>query len=90
MFFGGDASNGLADIERRRQTDSFFGLHLPALLEPNQDLAHNIKEIHETIGVFGYCLIGLHAAAAIFHHHFMRDDTLMRMLPVVCRNRLQR
>ena len=55
----------------------FFGLYLPALLEPNQDLAHNIKEIHQTLGVLGYYLIGLHAAAAILHHHFMRDDTLM-------------
>lgn len=67
----------------------FFGFHLPALLAPNKDLAHTLKEIHETIGVLGYYLIGLHAAAAIFHHLFMRDDTLLRMLPERCRNRLQ-
>ena len=60
----------------------FFGLILPAILEPNPELARNIKEIHETIGRLGYFLIGLHAAAAIYHHHFMRDNTLLRMLPL--------
>ncbi len=29
----------------------------------------------------GYFLIGLHAAAALFHHYVMRDNTLARMLP---------
>lgn len=67
----------------------FFGLHLFALIEPNKDLAHTLKEIHEIIGVLGYYLIGLHALAAIFHHHFMRDDTLLRMLPACCRKPLQ-
>jgi len=26
-------------------------------------------------------LAGLHAAAAILHHHLLKDDTLRRMLP---------
>jgi len=30
----------------------------------------------------GYWLIGLHAAAALFHHYVVRDDTLRRMLPL--------
>ncbi|HEX5959898.1 MAG TPA: cytochrome b [Rhodanobacteraceae bacterium] len=59
----------------------FFGLHLPALVGPDQALAHDFEEIHETIGTLGYYLVGLHAAAALFHHYFMRDDTLLRMLP---------
>ncbi len=37
--------------------------------------------LHEAIGEFGYYLIGLHAAAALYHHHFMKDNTLLRMLP---------
>jgi cytochrome b561 len=41
----------------------------------------NLEEIHETIGTIGYYLVGLHAAAALFHHYFMRDDTLRRILP---------
>lgn len=59
----------------------FFGLQLPALIAPNEAWAENLEEIHETVGVVGYYLVGLHAAAALFHHYFMRDDTLLRMLP---------
>ena len=59
----------------------FFGLHLPALIAPNEGLAGNFEEIHETIGTIGYYLVGLHTAAALFHHYFVRDDTLLRMLP---------
>jgi cytochrome b561 len=59
----------------------FFGLDLPALTGPDKDFAHSVEEIHETIGTIGYYLIGLHAAAALFHHYFLRDDTMLRMLP---------
>lgn len=59
----------------------FFGLELPALIGKNPDLAGNLKEWHELGGVIGYWLIGLHAVAAVVHHHILRDDTLTRMLP---------
>ena len=59
----------------------FFGLELPALLSPDKNLAGDIKEIHETVAELGYWLIGLHAAAALFHHYVRRDDVLRRMLP---------
>jgi len=59
----------------------FFGLELPALIAPDEALAKNLEEIHETIGTIGYFIIGLHAVAALYHHYFMRDDTLRRMLP---------
>ncbi len=59
----------------------FFGLELPALITPDKAFASSVKEIHETIGTIGYYLIGLHAAAALYHHYFVRDDTLLRMLP---------
>lgn len=58
-----------------------FGLYLPALIAPDKALAKNFEELHEVIGTLGYYLIGLHALAALFHHYFMRDDTLRRMLP---------
>jgi superoxide oxidase len=57
----------------------FFGLELPALVAPDKALAEQIKEIHETGGVVGYWLIGLHAAASLFHHYIKRDNTLLRM-----------
>jgi cytochrome b561 len=59
----------------------FFGLDLPALTGENKQLAETVQEIHETVGEVGYWLIGLHAAAALFHHYFLRDNTLRRMLP---------
>lgn len=59
----------------------FFGLQLPALISENKDLAKLIKDIHETVGTAGYYLIGLHAAAALYHHFIKRDNTLIRMLP---------
>jgi cytochrome b561 len=57
----------------------FFGLELPALIGPNKELASQIKEVHETVASLGYFLIGAHAAAALYHHYFMRDNTLLRM-----------
>lgn len=59
----------------------FFGLHLPALISENKPLAKSIAELHKTAGTVGYFLIGLHAAAALFHHYIVRDNTLRKMLP---------
>lgn len=59
----------------------FFGLQLPALVAEDKNLAGLFKEIHELGGTAGYFLIGLHALAALFHHYFLRDNTLLRMLP---------
>ncbi|HEX7952210.1 MAG TPA: cytochrome b/b6 domain-containing protein, partial [Burkholderiales bacterium] len=59
----------------------FFGLQLPALVGESKDLAELFKEVHETGATAGYFLIGLHAAAALYHHYIVRDDTLRRMLP---------
>ncbi|MEO8125094.1 MAG: cytochrome b [Burkholderiales bacterium] len=60
---------------------TFYGLQLPLLIGQDKDLYKSLKDIHETIGTVGYYLIGLHAAAALFHHYVMRDTTLLRMLP---------
>ncbi len=57
----------------------FFGLTLPPLVAPDQALAERFQDLHALIGTIGYWLIGLHAAAALFHHYVSRDDTLRRM-----------
>lgn len=59
----------------------FWGLELPALVGPDQTLADSLEELHESVGEIGYYLIGLHSAAALFHHYFVKDNTLVRMLP---------
>ena len=57
----------------------FFGAELPALLVKDEGLAKQLKEVHETSATVGYFLIGLHAAAALFHHYVRRDNTLRLM-----------
>lgn len=57
----------------------FFGVQLPALVGESKQLAERTEELHETLATIGYLLIGLHAAAALFHHYVQRDNTLMRM-----------
>lgn len=59
----------------------FFGLELPPLIAPDKELAKQIEEMHTTFGTVGYFLIGLHALAGIYHHYFVKDNTLKRMMP---------
>ena len=59
----------------------FWGLNLPPLTSPDKVLADQVKELKEMSGTIGYFLLGLHAAAALFQHYFMKDDTLRRMQP---------
>ncbi|MDA3808156.1 MAG: cytochrome b [Thiomicrorhabdus sp.] len=59
----------------------FYAWTLPALISENKELADFLKEVHETGGLIGYWLIGLHALAALFHHYVLKDNTLLRMLP---------
>lgn len=61
------------------ETIPFFGLELPALTAPDEVLAGQVEEIHELGGTIGYWLIGLHAAAALFHHYIIKDKLLRRM-----------
>ncbi|MEO8803980.1 MAG: cytochrome b [Rudaea sp.] len=72
---------GWLTLSAKGRVIPFFGLNLPALMGPDKAWAHWLEDLHETIGTIGYYLIGLHAAAALYHHYFMRDNTLRRMLP---------
>lgn len=65
----------------------FFGLELPALMAPDKSLARRLDNIHEVVGRAGYFLISLHAAAALWHHSVMRDNALLRMLPLLQRSK---
>lgn len=72
---------GWALLDLEGKTVVWFGLSLPDLLATGRGLAESLEDAHETLGKIGYGLIGLHAAAALFHHFIQRDDTLKRMLP---------
>ena len=56
---------------------SWFGFRIPLL----PDFGINWHFIHNWGGKLALALIGLHAAAALKHHFYDRDDTLQRMLP---------
>ncbi|VVQ16651.1 Cytochrome b561 [Pseudomonas fluorescens] len=59
----------------------YFGFHVPAPVAIDPDFAKQLKYWHGLIGSTGYWLIGLHALAGLFHHYWVRDNTLVRMLP---------
>ncbi|HSX62120.1 MAG TPA: cytochrome b [Tahibacter sp.] len=56
------------------------GITLPDLIPNDHDLHEWTEEIHVLLGKIFYAVIGLHAAAAIAHHYWFRDNTLRRML----------
>ena len=63
---------------------AFFGLfEFPMLVGENHDLHEALEEVHETLFNAVVVVAVLHALAAVFHHVWMKDDTLRRMLPFV-------
>jgi len=58
-----------------------FGIAMPHAVEADFDLVDMLKDYHVTLATLGYYIIGLHAAAALMHHYFWKDNTLVRMLP---------
>ncbi|MBV9252516.1 MAG: cytochrome b [Acetobacteraceae bacterium] len=62
--------------------DSIFNLFaIPQLSPGNKPLIHQIGGWHALAANTVLIVAGLHAAAGLFHHYAMRDDTLRRMLP---------
>ncbi|PWG03007.1 cytochrome b [Sphingosinicella humi] len=64
------------------ETVPFFGLELPALVGTDKILAEQTEQLHEFGGTIGYWLIGIHAAASLFHHYILKDHVFARMIPV--------
>jgi cytochrome b561 len=61
---------------------SLFGwIKFPALVAPNHGLHEGLEEVHETLFIVLAVVALLHAAAALYHHFWMKDDTMRRMLP---------
>ncbi|WP_315709652.1 cytochrome b561 [Brenneria uluponensis] len=60
---------------------TIFGVSMPIAAVPNYDLKETMEGIHEVIANAGYFVIGLHAAASLYHHYIVRDNTLLRMMP---------
>lgn len=72
---------GLLMIYNRGNPWIAFGIVMPHAAEANFDLADTLKSWHVTLANLGYFVIALHAAAALMHHYFWKDNTLLRMMP---------
>ena len=66
---------------RGRRVDFFFLGELPPIVGPDKVLAKQAIAAHDIVAYVLLTFIGLHAAAALFHHFVRRDDVLKAMLP---------
>ena len=83
----------LGFLFRWAQTEplSWFGLfNVPALFTFTRPQRHLIAETHNYVAITIMVFAGLHAAAALFHHFWIRDDVLWRMLPGLQARRQER
>jgi cytochrome b561 len=61
---------------------SFFGLDIPGPYgQQPRPLRHQIQELHNYVAWTIVIVAALHAAAALYHHYFLKDRVLVRMLP---------
>ena len=59
----------------------FFGFRVPDLMAKNEHFFQVLIDVHMWLGYVLIGLVFLHAAAALRHHIFCRDETLKKMLP---------
>lgn len=65
-----------------RAHPTLFGvIPIPSFTGHDRDLADQLGEWHERGAWALLAIIGLHAAAALWHHHVKKDDVLARMVP---------
>jgi cytochrome b561 len=68
--------------------DFYFLIQLPPVIAVDRPLAKLLHDLHALTADALLILIGLHSAAALFHHFIRRDGVLEAMLPA--RRRLTR
>ena len=54
---------------------------LPDLVAPDRSLGESLVQLHRTLAFLFAILIGIHVAAAAYHHFVRKDDVARRMLP---------
>lgn len=74
---------GWASASAHKLPVTLFGIvPLPSIAQPGVGWANQAGDIHSTAMWALFWLIGLHAAAALYHHFIRHDGTLRRMLPL--------
>jgi cytochrome b561 len=62
--------------------DSIFNIiRIPQMVPGDRALVHQIGDWHALAANALLIVAGVHAAAALFHHYILHDETLRRMLP---------
>lgn len=73
---------GLVHSQAEGDRVSFLGLFdVPTLVGRSRPLARMAIEWHERGAILLLVLVGLHIAAALYHHHIRRDGVLASMWP---------
>ena len=64
-------------------TIRFFGIPLPSPIDPlDQTFRNDLLHLHGKVAWAIIVLASGHAAAALYHHYFLKDRVLGRMLPL--------
>lgn len=73
---------GLIAAQLTGKSVSWFGvIDIPMFFSENEELGESMEELHESGWIAMMVLVGLHAAAALYHQFVSKDGTLRRMLP---------
>ncbi|HUK59898.1 MAG TPA: cytochrome b [Stellaceae bacterium] len=73
---------GWANASARGWTIEVFGIFvLPHILPAGSAIGQRLGDVHTFTAYVLLSLAGLHVAAAMYHHFWLRDRVLSRMLP---------
>jgi cytochrome b561 len=73
---------GILHVNGSGKGVNFFLLgDLPPIIGQNKPLADQVLGVHDVVAYVLLSVIGLHAAAALFHHFIRGDNVLNAMLP---------
>lgn len=64
-----------------RAVDFFNFFSIPPLLPVSSEYRHLLGDLHSAIAWIIIVVSTLHAAAALFHHFVIKDNTLLKMMP---------
>jgi len=66
-------------ISAEGKSVDIFSMTVPSLIGEDEELAKTLEEIHETIGTFGYALLGGHILMALYHQYVLKQQLFNRM-----------
>lgn len=70
---------GIASVLLAGKPIVMYGFTFVSPFEMNTALSRSLKNIHETGATFVYILVGLHAAAALWHQFVLKDNIFKRV-----------